>query len=158
MCNKLYNWSPYPKMLTVDQMRWKARQAKHWVMEGENTSHKAGWMNMKQWWRHDWELFKARNRQQGRHWGLQIRNKFAYFVPSGCCGEGCPPVGFYEMVYAVNPDYHDPRDGQIYADPATGVPIAVPIAPPVRYQYNYGRGVPSSRLTPLSRVVRPVGR
>ena len=125
-------------------------------MEGQSSG--SGWMNMKHWLRHDWELFKSRNRQQGMHWKMQLRNKFAYFTPSGCCGEGCPPVGFYERVYAVNPQYNHPNDGRIYADPATGVPIAVPIAPTVRYQYNYGTGVPSSRLTPLSRVVRPTAR
>ena len=41
------------------------------------------------------------------------------------------------------------------------VPVAMPLAPNVEHQYNYGWGIPSSRLTPISRfipegqVVRP---
>ncbi len=47
----------------------------------------------------------------------------------------------------VNPGYADPRDAQIYAAQGAGVPVAVPLAPVVQYTYNYGWGVPSSRLT-----------
>ncbi len=77
-----------------------------------------------------------------------------YFIPTGCGGAGCPIVGAYEMIYPVDPNYHDARDGRVYAASASGVPMAVPLAPVVNYTYNYGWGVPSSRLTPVSRVQR----
>jgi hypothetical protein len=55
------------------------------------------------------------------------------------------------MCYALNPEYFDPRDGRVYAAASEGVPMAVPLAPNVNYTYNYGWGIPSSRLTPISR-------
>ncbi|MGQ0636995.1 MAG: hypothetical protein ACT4QC_20490 [Planctomycetaceae bacterium] len=43
--------------------------------------------------------------------------------------------------------YHcDPRDTRLYSDPGYNVPVAVPLAPVVKHTYNYGWGVPSSRL------------
>jgi hypothetical protein len=70
----------------------------------------------------------------------------------GCCGRGALG-GCYGRVYALNPYYHDFRDGAVYAAQGYNAPIAVPLAPNVDYQYNYGWGIPSSRLTPVSRVV-----
>ena len=70
----------------------------------------------------------------------------------GCCGKGCPPFKHYQLLYAVNPGYFDQRDGRVYASMQTGVPMAVPLAPNVNYTYNYSWGIPSSRLTPISRV------
>jgi hypothetical protein len=70
----------------------------------------------------------------------------------GCFGYGALG-GCYGRVYAVNPYYHDFRDGAVYAAQGYNAPIAVPLAPNVDYQYNYGWGIPSSRLTPVSRVV-----
>lgn len=81
------------------------------------------------------------------------RGKFGYFVPTGCCGRGCPPVGHYSMVYPLDPGYFDKRDGAVYAAPGYGGPVSVPLAPVVNHTYNYGWGVPSSRLTP---VLHPV--
>jgi len=81
-----------------------------------------------------------------------LRHKFGYFHPTGCCGGGCPVAGKYDMVYSANPTYFDPRDGRLYAAQGYNAPMAVPLAPNVRYSYNYGWGVPSSRLTPVSRV------
>lgn len=78
--------------------------------------------------------------------------KFGYFIPTGCGGAGCPPVGKYARVYPQNPAYFDGRDGQIWAAQGYGVPIAVPLAPVVAHQYNYSWGTPASRLTPISRV------
>jgi hypothetical protein len=83
----------------------------------------------------------------GEYW---FRNKFGYFFPTGCCGRGCPPMGHYSMVYPLDPNYFDQRDGNIYAAQGYGGPVAVPLAPNVRFAYNYGWGVPSSRLTPIS--------
>lgn len=41
----------------------------------------------------------------------------------------------------------DPRDGLLYSSQVYGTPIGVPTAPVVKNAYNYGWGVPSSRLT-----------
>jgi hypothetical protein len=76
---------------------------------------------------------------------------FGYFCPTGCGGAGCPPLGHYHAGYALNPDYFDFRDGGVYAAQGYGLPVAVPLAPNVEHTYNYGWGVPSSRLTPVSR-------
>jgi hypothetical protein len=78
-----------------------------------------------------------------------MRHKFGYFVPTGCNGKGCPPMGHYSMVYPVDPSYFDQRDGQVYAASGHGGPVSVPLAPVVNHTYNYGWGVPSSRLTPV---------
>jgi hypothetical protein len=47
----------------------------------------------------------------------------------------------------LDPGYVDSRDTQLYAAQGYNVPIAVPLAPVVKHQYNYGWGVPSTRLT-----------
>ncbi len=83
------------------------------------------------------------------------RGKFGYFIPSGSCGQGTPPFGHYSMVYPVNPQHFDGRDGQVYAAQGYAGPVAIPIAPIVNHTYNYGWGMPSSRLTPLSHPVSP---
>lgn len=83
------------------------------------------------------------------------RCKFGYFIPTGSCGKGTPPIGVYSMVYPVNPQHFDGRDGQVYAAQGYAGPVSVPIAPVVNHTYNYGWGVPSSRLTPISHPVSP---
>jgi hypothetical protein len=83
-----------------------------------------------------------------------FRYKFGYFFPSGCCGKGCPPTGHYSMVYPLNPNYSDARDAQVYAAQGYAGPVSVPLAPVVHHAYNYGWGIPSSRLTPIS---NPIG-
>ncbi len=116
-----------------------------------NCPHCCGWL-------HDqWAMFNARNRQQGEILRAHIHGKLAYFHPMGNGGEGVPCFGCYHLVYAVNPDYSDPRDSQIYAAQGWGVPMAVPLAPTVRHTMNYSTGIPSSRLTPISNVVPPRG-
>lgn len=94
------------------------------------------------------------NKQHKRLYCLsrKMRCKFGYLYPTGCCGEGCPLIGTYNIVYAADPHYFDARDGELYSAQGYGVPMAVPLAPTVRHTYNYGWGVPSSRLTPVSRV------
>lgn len=74
---------------------------------------------------------------------------FGWMVPSGCCGQGCPPVGKYHMTYADQPDYVNPHDTQIYAAQGYGMPITVPLAPNVNHTYNYSAGVPASRITTI---------
>jgi len=76
--------------------------------------------------------------------------KLGYFRCTGSCGQGTPLVGHYSMVYPVNPNHFDPRDGQVYSSQVFNSPVAVPLAPVVHHTYNYGWGVPSSRLTPVS--------
>lgn len=54
-------------------------------------------------------------------------------------------------IIAVNPGYAHPNDiNQGYAAQGYGGPVTVPQAPNVRSNYNYGWGLPSSRLTPTS--------
>jgi hypothetical protein len=109
------------------------------------------------WWHEQWLMFNARNREQGEILRAHKHGKLAYFHPMGNGGEGVPPFGCYHLVYAADPSYFDPRDGQIYAAQGWGVPMAVPLAPTVRHTMNYSTGIPSSRLTPISNVVPPRG-
>lgn len=99
----------------------------------------------------------AKAEQECREKSAWMRCKFGYFVPTGNCGKGAPLFGHYDMVYPVNPDYFDQRDGQVYAAQGYGGPVSVPLAPVVHHTYNYSWGVPSSRLTPISHPV-PVVR
>ena len=80
-----------------------------------------------------------------------FRCKFGYFIPTGAGGAGVPFCGHYSRVYPQDPYYFDQRDGQAWAAQGYGTPIAVPLAPVVGHTYNYGWGIPSSRLTPVSR-------
>lgn len=107
------------------------------------------------WWTEQQYKSNCRRAYRNHVLAAHFHNKFNYFKPSGCCGEGCPPFGCYKRVYATEPHYMDGRDSQVYASPMTGHPTAVPLAPTVRHQYNYSWGVPSSRLTPISNVVLP---
>ena len=95
------------------------------------------------WWRGQQLNYLARNQRLANC-------LFGWMIPSGCCGQGCPPVGKYQVTYAEQPDYADPRDSQLYAAQGYGMPVTVPTAPVVRYSYNYSWGTPASRLTPLS--------
>jgi hypothetical protein len=86
---------------------------------------------------------------------MSFRNKnarladrlFGWMVPSGCCGQGCPPVGHYSVTYADQPDYIDQRDTQLYGAQGYGMPMTVPLAPNVNHAYNYSAGLPASRVT-----------
>ncbi len=107
------------------------------------------------WWACQCAMFRARNEEQSRILHAHCKGKLAYFCPMGNCGQGVPPLGWYEMVYAADPNYFDSRDGQLYAAQGYGVPISVPLAPTVRHTMNYSNGIPSSRLTPISTVIPP---
>jgi hypothetical protein len=61
----------------------------------------------------------------------------------GYCPRCCQRCACYRP---VNPWYCDPRDLQIYAAQGYNVPVTVPLAPMVQV-YNYGWGIPSSRLS-----------
>ncbi len=99
---------------------------------------------------------KCRDFWRGQSLSFQAKNArladhlFGWMIPSGCCGQGCPPAGKYRITYADQPGYSDQRDGQMYAAQGYGMPMTVPLAPNVHQQYNYGWGIPSSRLTPIS--------
>ncbi|MCA9076862.1 MAG: hypothetical protein KDA93_17680 [Planctomycetaceae bacterium] len=96
-------------------------------------------------------MSRARRRHANAGLNAYLRCKLGYFIPSGgACGTGAPLFGHYTRVYSDDPGYFDGRDGQIYAAPGVGGPVSVPLAPNVRHAYNYGWGVPSSRLTPVS--------
>ena len=110
---------------------------------------------LSQWWAGQQYKSECRRAYRNHVLAAHLHNKFNYFSPSGCCGEGCPPFGTYTRVYATEPHYADARDGQVYASPTTGMPMAVPLPPNVRHQYNYSWGMPSSRLTPISNIVLP---
>ncbi len=70
----------------------------------------------------------------------------------GNCGWRFLDAHCYCMTYPVSPWYCDGRDGRVYAAYGYGAPMTVPLAPTVTNQYNYGWGIPSGRLTPISRV------
>jgi hypothetical protein len=83
-----------------------------------------------------------------------------------CCLCGGPDHGYgcrfldwhcYNMAYPVNPWYYDPRDTRVYAAAGFGAPITIPLAPTVQTQVNYSWGIPSSRITPISRVAHREG-
>lgn len=74
---------------------------------------------------------------------------FGWLVPSGCGGQGCPPIGKYCVNYADDPGYAHPQDGQAWGAQGYGVPVTVPLAPNVRHSYNYSWGTPASRITPM---------
>ena len=96
-------------------------------------------------------------RDHCRGQAMSFRNKnarladklFGWMIPSGCCGQGCPPFGAYHMTYADQPDYINPNDTQVYATHQYGMPISVPLAPNVNHAYNYNSGIPSSRITTI---------
>lgn len=107
------------------------------------------------WWCEQQYKSECRRAYRNHVLAAHFHNKFNYFVPSGACGEGAPLWGHYKRVYATEPHYSHPSDSQVYASPTTGTPVAVPLPPTVRHQYNYSWGSPSSRLTPISNIVLP---
>ena len=129
-----------------------------WKRHLDTDSHLASW------WNGQVAMFYARNRYTSDQLegilhrclsdGRSPHCKLGYFIPSGCGGGGCPPLGLYSMVYPLNPHHVDRRDAGIYSAQGYGVPVTVPLAPNVEQTYNYSWGIPSSRLTPISRTVR----
>lgn len=89
----------------------------------------------------------------GNHVGDFCRNRRDCFNMGFFKGPDRPLFGCYDIVYPADPYYFDKRDGQVYAAQGYGGPVSVPLAPMVRHTYNYGWGVPSSRLTPISHPV-----
>lgn len=98
---------------------------------------------------------RARNRLASANLNQYLRCKLGYFIHDGNGGVGSPLFGHYSVVYPVDPGYADGRDGQVYAAQGYGGAVSVPLAPVVRHTYNYGWGIPSSRLTPVSNTMVP---
>ncbi len=63
----------------------------------------------------------------------------------GAYGAGAGYGGGYGIGYGGS--VYDVRDAQAYSAQGYNIPIAVPLAPVVKQTYNYGWGLPSSRLT-----------
>ena len=150
MCNNPFMCRPRYTLgdLHCDVHNWKCRTKQR--LFGD-TCHGCG----DSWLANEWAMYKCRSRYRNAILGAHIRNKMNYFIPSGGDGSGIPLAGTYARVYATEPNYHDPRDSQVFASPHTGVPTVIPIAPNVRHQYNYSWGIPSSRITPIYNVRKP---
>ncbi len=78
--------------------------------------------------------------------GRRFRCSMAWLKPLTYWDAGCQTD-----IIALNPNYAHPNDlHQGYAAQGYGGPVSIPQAPNVRSNYNYGWGIPSSRLTPTS--------
>lgn len=86
--------------------------------------------------------------RQSLYRGFLKSAKLAFCIPYTVGAAMIPHVSYT----SVQPGYIDPRDtaGNVYAAEGYGVPVSVPMAPVVKHQYNYGWGVPSSRLTRIN--------
>lgn len=96
-------------------------------------------------WSNSSSAYQARNASLSR-------KLFGWLTPSGNGDQGSPPFGAYHVTYAQDPQHFDQRDGMMYGAQGYGTNITVPLAPNVRHSYNYGWGMPSSRITHLSHV------
>jgi len=107
----------------------------------------AGEVTVSDLWSAHSQHFVARNRQQSELLANWMYDRLGLYTPASV---HTAPIGTYQMIYPVNPSYNDPRDARIYGAQGAGIPIVVPLAPNVRSTYNYGSGLPGSRLTPVS--------
>lgn len=96
-------------------------------------------------WGDQFYRHRCRNQIQSQRLGNGLGCTFAFAAPLTWWDWGAR-----KDIIAVNPAYSDPRDSELYSAQGYGVPIAVPLAPVVRDTYNYGWGMPSSRLTPVA--------
>ncbi len=107
----------------------------------------AGSVTLSDLWHEHSVEFLSRNREQSESLANWMFDRMGLYTPAVV---HTAPIGTYNMIYPVNPDYIDPRDLRVYGAQGAGVPIVVPLAPTVRSGYNYGSGLPASRLTPIS--------
>ena len=107
----------------------------------------AGEVTLSDLWSEHSQRFLARTHQQSEALATWMYDSLGLYTPAAV---HTAPVGTYRMVYPVNPSYSNPRDARVYGAQGAGVPIVVPLAPTVRSGYNYGSGLPASRLTPIS--------
>ncbi len=90
--------------------------------------------------------------------GAVVTGGYVYGCPTNDCYDG-GHHGHKGHKIRYRPDYrrgycrpepfarNDCRDQYIFSEQGYGVPVTVPLAPVVCKQYNYGWGLPSSRLT-----------
>jgi len=107
----------------------------------------AGSVTLSDLWHEHSVEFLSRNQEQSEALANWMFDRMGLYTPAVV---HTAPIGTYNMIYPVNPDYIDPRDLRVYGAQGAGVPIVVPLAPTVRSGYNYGSGLPASRLTPIS--------
>ena len=107
----------------------------------------AGQVTLSDVWHEHSVEFLSRNREQSEALANWMFDRMGLYTPAVV---HTAPVGSYNMIYPVNPDYVNPRDLRVYGAQGAGVPIVVPLAPTVRSSYNYSSGLPASRLTPIS--------
>ena len=107
----------------------------------------AGQVTLSDLWHEHSVEFLSRNQEQSEALANWMFDRMGLYTPAVV---HTAPVGTYNMIYPVNPDYVNPRDRRVYGAQGAGVPIVVPLAPTVRSSYNYGSGLPASRLTPVS--------
>ena len=107
----------------------------------------AGQVTLSDLWHEHSVEFLSRNQEQSEALANWMFDRMGLYTPAVV---HTAPVGTYNMIYPVNPDYVNPRDRRVYGAQGAGVPIVVPLAPTVRSSYNYGSGLPASRLTPIS--------
>ena len=98
-----------------------------------------GWMNRWNCWRQDCAAGRA-------NFGHRVRCSMAWLRPLTYWDAGAQVD-----IIALDPNYAHASDlNQGYAAQGYGGPVSIPQAPNVRSNYNYGWGLPSSRLTPTS--------
>ncbi len=107
----------------------------------------AGDVTLSDIWSVQSQTFLARNRRQSEAWSTWVFYRLGLYTPASM---HTAPIGSYRMVYPVDPRYVDSRDTKVYGAQGAGIPIVVPLAPNVGSAYNYGSGLPASRLTPIS--------
>lgn len=103
--------------------------------------------------RHQPSNFKRNCRELGST--LQAHNAHFYgSLNTGLANALGRPVNCYKDdivhhrgIYPALANRVDPRDQQNYSAQGYGVPMTVPLAPNVGYQYNYGWGASASRMT-----------
>ncbi|MFO1021909.1 MAG: hypothetical protein U0903_14635 [Planctomycetales bacterium] len=105
---------------------------------------RGAWYNA-EFWGNQTSRFRCRNQVQSQRLANGLGCTFAFASPLLWWDAGAR-----KDIIAVNPGYSDPRDSELYSAQGYGVPIAVPLAPVVRDTYNYGWGMPASRLTPVA--------
>jgi len=98
---------------------------------------------------------RARSRLASHNFNQYLHCKFGCLIHDGHGGVGSPMFGHYSVVYPVDAGHFDTRDGGVYAAQGYGGAVSVPLAPTVRHAWNYGWGIPSSRLTPVSNTPAP---
>jgi hypothetical protein len=97
-------------------------------------------------WFHRWNCGRCNGAACRDNFGHRFRCSMAWLKPITYWD-----AGIQTDIIAVNPGYAHPSDlNQGYAAQGYGGPVSVPQAPNVRSNFNYGWGLPSSRLTPTS--------